>query len=192
MGPEIPWWRWPVPAHHHNLMVVGPSCLLCFNIRSGHNVGLEAALRVMDQLKVDIRFLLETKLTGGIYTTWHSLGYNVLALTATLSSSGGIAIFYRGNILYKVKETQIWGPNIISPHLMMGSNRAFVVGCYIPPSDLKTLACIDKAWCKCPKGAHPILVGDLNLNLRALRTEIEETSLLIVRYPEFKLTSKSL
>ena len=58
---------------------------------------------------------------------------------------------------------------------MMGSNRAFVVGCYIPPSDLKTLACIDKAWCKCPKGAHPILADDLNLNLRALRTEIEET-----------------
>jgi hypothetical protein len=88
-------------------MVVGPLCLLRFNIQSGHNVGLEAALRVRDQLKVDIGFLLETKLTGGIYTTWHLLGYNVLALTAMLLSSGGIAIFYRGNILYKVKETQI-------------------------------------------------------------------------------------
>ena len=51
------------------------------------------------------------------------------------------------------------------------------MGCYIPPSDMKTLACIDKTWCECPKpkGAHPILVGDLNLNLHDLRTEREET-----------------
>ncbi len=35
--------------------------------------------------------------------------------------------------------------------------------------------CINKAWRKCPKGAHLILVGDLNLNLRALRTERDET-----------------
>jgi hypothetical protein len=51
----------------------------------------------------------------------------------------------------------------------------FVVGCYIPPSNLETLVCINKAWRECPKGAHPILVGDLNLNLRALCTEREET-----------------
>jgi hypothetical protein len=57
---------------------------------------------------------------------------------------------------------------------MLGATRFFVVGCYIPPSDLETLACIDKAWRKCPKGDHPILVGDLNFNLRALRTEREE------------------
>jgi hypothetical protein len=57
----------------------------------------------------------------------------------------------------------------------MGSTRFFVVGCYIPPSDLETLAYIDKAWRECPKGAYPILVGELNLNLRAPRTEREET-----------------
>ncbi len=58
---------------------------------------------------------------------------------------------------------------------MMGSTQFYVVGCYIPPSNLETLACIDKAWRECPKGAHPILVGDLNINLRALRTVREET-----------------
>ena len=42
--------------------------LASFNIRSGRNGGLEAALRAMDQLGVDIGFLMETKLTGGIYT----------------------------------------------------------------------------------------------------------------------------
>jgi hypothetical protein len=111
---------------------------------------------------------------GGIYTR-HSLGYNVLASTSTLLSSGGIALFWRGNNLYKVKEMQIWGPNIISLHLMMGSIQFYIVGCYIPPSDLETLACIDKAWCKCPKGAHPILVGDLNINLHASRMAREKT-----------------
>ena len=128
----------------------------------------------MDQLGVDIGFLMETKLTEGIYTR-HSLGYDVLASTATSPSSGWVALFWRGNISYKVEETKIWGPNIISLHLMMGSIRYFVVGCYIPPSDLEALACIDKAWCECPKGAHSILVGDLNLNLRAPYTEREET-----------------
>jgi hypothetical protein len=98
----------------------GSILLALFNIRSGRNGGIEAALRVMDQLGVDIGFLLETKLPGGIYTR-HSSGYNVLALNATLSSSGGNALFWRGNISYEVKETQIWGPNVISMHLMMGS-----------------------------------------------------------------------
>ncbi len=60
----------------------------------------------MDQLGVDIGFLLETKLTGGIYIR-HSSGYNVLASNATSSSSGEIALFWRGNILYEVKEMQI-------------------------------------------------------------------------------------
>jgi hypothetical protein len=142
----------------------GSIALASFNIQSGRNGGLEAALRAMDQLGVDIGFLVETKLMGGIYTR-HLLGYNVLALTATSLSSGGIALFWRGNTSYEVKETRIWGPNVISLHLMMGSTRSFVVGCYIPPSDLEALACINKAWRECPKGAHPILVGDLNLNL---------------------------
>lgn len=151
----------------------GSVALALFNIRSGRNGGLEAALRAMNQLGVDIGFLMETKLTGGIYTR-HSSGYDVLASTATSSSSGGIALFWRGNISYEVEETRIWGPNVISLHLMMGSIRFFVVGCYIPPNDLEALACVDKAWRECPTGAHPILVGDLNVNLRAPRTEREE------------------
>ncbi len=76
--------------------------------------------------------------------------------------------------MYKVKETRIWGPNIISFHLMMGATHVFVVG-YIAPSDLGTLACINRAWHECPTGAHPILDGDLNFNLWAPHTECKET-----------------
>jgi hypothetical protein len=124
----------------------------------------------MDQLGVDIRFLVETKLTGGIYTC-HSSGCSVLALTATLVWQGGIALFWRGNNLYKVEETKSWGANVISLHLMMGAVHFFVVGCYIFPSDLETLTDVDKAWCACSAGAHPIQVGNLNFNFCAPCTE---------------------
>jgi hypothetical protein len=72
-----------------------------FNIQSGHNGGLEGALRAMNQLGVDIGFLLETKLTGGIYTHYSS-GYSVLPSTATSVWQGGIALFWRGNNLHEV------------------------------------------------------------------------------------------
>ncbi len=96
----------------------------------------------MDQMGVDIGFLLETKLTGGIYTRYSS-GYSVLASSATLVRQGGIALFWRGKNLYKVKETQIWGANVISLQLKMDNTQFFVMGCYIPPSDLQTLTDVE-------------------------------------------------
>jgi hypothetical protein len=89
-----------------------------FNIRSGRNGGLEGALRAMDQLGVDIGFLLEKKLTGGIYTHYSS-GYSVLASTATSVRQGEIALFWRGNNSYEVKEIGFWGANVISLQLRM-------------------------------------------------------------------------
>jgi hypothetical protein len=57
----------------------------------------------------------------------------------------------------------------------MGTIQFYVVGCYIPPSDLETLTHIEQAWQACPMGAHPLLVGDLNFNFCAPRMEREET-----------------
>jgi hypothetical protein len=110
----------------------GSIALALFSIQSGCNGGLEAALRMMDQLGVDIGFLLETKFTGEIFT-WHLSGYGVLASTATSSSSGGIALFWRGKYSHEVTEMQNWGSNIISIQLVLGATHFFVVGCYIPP-----------------------------------------------------------
>ncbi len=120
----------------------------------------------MNQLGVDIGFLLETKLTGGIYTCYSS-GYSVLPLTATSVRQGGIALFWRGNNLYEVKETRIWGANVISLQLRMDNVRFFVVGCYIPPSNLETLTDVKRAWQACPTGVHPLLVGDMIFNFCA-------------------------
>ena len=148
----------------------GSVALALFNIQSSRNGGLEGALRAMDQLGVEIGFLVETKLTDGVYTQFLS-GYKFVASTALSAWQGGIALFWRSNNLYEIKETKVWKPNVISTHLMMGAVRFYVVGCYIPPSDLETLTYIDKAWHACPTGVHPILAGDLNINLRAPRTE---------------------
>jgi hypothetical protein len=144
-----------------------------FTIRSGCNGGLEGALRAMNQLGVDIGFLLETKLTGGIYTRYSS-GYSVLASTATSVRQGGIALFWRGNNSYEVEETRIWGVNVINLQLRMDNVRFFVVGCYIPPSNLETLTDVERAWQACPTGAHPLLVGNMNFNFCAPRTDCEE------------------
>ncbi len=66
--------------------------------------------------------------------------------------------------MFEVEETQIWGANFISLQLKMDNVRFFVVGCYIPPSDLETLTDVKQAWQACPAGARPLLVGDLNFN----------------------------
>jgi hypothetical protein len=148
----------------------GSIALASYNIQSSRNGGLEGALRAMDQLGVNIGFLVETKLTDGVYTRFLS-GYKVVASTALSAWQGGIALFWRSNNLYEIEKTKVWEPNIISTHVMMGAVRFYIVGCYIPPSDLETLTYIDKAWSACPTGVHPILAGDLNINLCAPRTE---------------------
>ena len=76
--------------------------------------------------------------------------------------------------LAKVEETKTWGPNVITTHLVTGRNQFFVVGGYIPPSDLTTLAQIQKAWDQCPKGCIPLFLGDLNINLESPRDERDE------------------
>jgi hypothetical protein len=91
----------------------GSVAFASFNIWSSRNGGLEGALRVMDQLGVNIGFLLETKLTGVIYTCYSS-GYSVLALTATSVWQGGIALFWRGNNLYEVEETKFGAPALFA------------------------------------------------------------------------------
>ncbi len=45
----------------------GSIAVASWNIRNGRNGGLESALQAMEALGVDLRVLLETKLTGGIY-----------------------------------------------------------------------------------------------------------------------------
>ena len=67
------------------------------------------------------------------------------------------------------------GPNVLTFELVTGQIRYFVVGAYIPPSDLgTTLTQIHQAWLECPRGCQPLLLGDLNANLLNPRDERED------------------
>ena len=125
--------------------------LASFNIQSGHNGGLESALRAMDNLGVELGFLVETKLTAGIYTRFSS-GYSVLTSEAPSAWQGGIALFWRDNNLYKIKETQIWGSNVISLHLIVGSTRFLLWGATSHPL-------IWKHWCVSKQPDASVLWG---------------------------------
>ena len=145
-----------------------------YNIRNGRNGGMESALRAMEALGIDLGILMETKVTGGIYTQFSS-GYNVVASEAASAHQGGIALFWRPDKSYEIEDWRVRGPNVISFVIVTGSARYYAVGCYIPPNDLSTLTWIEQAWNECPKGHIPVIFGDLNINLRAPRDERDET-----------------
>jgi hypothetical protein len=69
--------------------------------------------------------------------------------------------------MYEIKEVELRGPNVLSFQLILGATRWYIVGCYIPPTNLTTLTHVDEAWRACPKSCLPILLGDLNVNLAA-------------------------
>ena len=64
--------------------------------------------------------------------------------------------------------------NIIMFQLMTVDKCYYIVGAYAPPSDPKTLDHIRDAWKQCPAGSSPILLGDLNVNLKHPKDEREE------------------
>jgi hypothetical protein len=78
----------------------GSIAVASWNIRNGCNGGLESALRAMEAMGVNLGILLETKLTGGIYTRNLS-GYSVVASDTPSVHQGGVALFWRANKTYK-------------------------------------------------------------------------------------------
>jgi hypothetical protein len=128
----------------------------------------------MTQIGVDCGVLLETKLTKGVYTRWSSC-YNVRSTHMPSKWQGGISLFWRTSETYEIKEVELRGPNMLSFQLVSGTTRWYIVGCYIPLTNLTTLTHVNEAWRACPKGCLPILLGDLNVNLAALCNERDDT-----------------
>ena len=62
-----------------------------WNIQSGRSTRLETTLWALGKVGVDLCFLTETKLMGGIYTQFSS-EYRVLATNAISHHQGGIAL----------------------------------------------------------------------------------------------------
>ena len=70
------------------------------------------------------------------------------------------------------------GPNVISFQLVTWADRFYIVGCYIPPSDINALEDVAKAWQQCPKDCLSMLVGDLNIDLDTI--PMDEKGIAIV------------
>jgi hypothetical protein len=122
----------------------GSIVVASYNIRNGRNGGLESACWAMAAMGVDLGIFQETKITDGIYTRLSS-GYSVVASNALSVHQGGIALFWRPNKSYEVKDWRVRGPNVLSFVIVTGGARFYAVGCYIPPKDLSTLATIVQA-----------------------------------------------
>ena len=64
---------------------------------------------------------------------------------------------------------------MIAFQLVTGEASFYVVGVYIPPSDLGTLDDVRLAWSQCPTGCKALLLGDLKINLELPHDERDET-----------------
>ena len=123
----------------------------------------------MDQMRVDLGILTETKLNHSFYTR-QCCDYTVIASKATSASQGGVALFYHSHsVQWTIEGVQTHGPNVISCTLISGPFRWTLLGIYIPPSDCTgdTLHYLEEAvHSRCH---HPIiLLGDINVDLLSI------------------------
>ncbi len=95
-------------------------------------------MRAMEAMGINLGVFLETKLTGRIYT-WNLSGYSVVASDTLSVHQGGIALFWRANKMYEVEDWRIRGPNVLCFVVVAESQRFYIVGCYILPTNLSTL-----------------------------------------------------
>jgi hypothetical protein len=110
-----------------------------------------------------------------LFSIHWSSSYNVQSTHAPSAWQGGISLFWRASETYEIGEVELRGPNVLSFQLVLGAMRWYIVGCYIPPTDLTTLTHVEQVWLACPKGCLPILLDDLNVNLTAPGNKQDET-----------------
>ena len=99
---------------------------------------------VLRAMHTNIAVVQKVKLSGGKHTRLSS-EYADMAIDVKQARIGGFALLWEESELYKLEEAKARGPNVITFELMTGSDRYYVVGCYIPPSDVvgTTIATIE-------------------------------------------------
>ncbi len=100
----------------------------------------------------------------------------MILLKAASPHQGGVALLWREleDQGFLVEAVHITSPNILTFQLVMGEDRFFIIGAYIPPADTTGVDDLCAAWAKCPPNCKLLLLGDLNFDFRAPRTEQEE------------------
>jgi len=77
-------------------------------------------------------------------------------------------LVYRNREGWLLESTKSFGPNVIRTTLVSGRRRWYIIGCYIPPSEVNgvTLGMLTQAYESRPNQNWPVvLLGDLNVNL---------------------------
>ena len=151
-------------------MVMGALRLCALNILDGRRNRLNAALRCMRQMNIDLAVLSETKFHNGFYTRCAE-GYQVIGSEAG-RDIGGVAVAYRQSDLFSVESPMVFGRNVLRVTLVSGQRRWYVIAAYIPPSETSgaTLAMLQRAHRSIPNARWPIIVmGDLNVDTRCPR-----------------------
>lgn len=106
--------------------------LITHNIVHGGGNNINIVLRVMEQMKVDLGVLTETKLPHDKHTQ-HCQGHSIYSTKAS-PHQGGVALFYRQGKQWTVEGIKEFGPNVIRCSLVSGGHRWTVAGAHFPPS----------------------------------------------------------
>jgi hypothetical protein len=142
---------------------------------SGRGTGLAAAAKGLHQMGVGCAVLTKTKLTDDRYPKLLSR-YQVISSKAVSPHQGGVSLLWRESEDqgFLVEAAHIVSLNVLTFQLMTGKERFFVISAYIPPADTTGVDDLRAAWAKCPQNCKPFLLGDLNFDFWAPRTEREE------------------
>ena len=142
--------------------------LATLNIIDGRRNRLNAAIRCMSQMNVDIAVLTETKFHNNMFTKSFG-GYTVDGTITSNGRTGGIALIHRASKGWGLESTRFFGPNVVRTTLVSGQRRWFIIGVYIPPSeeDGSTLDFLTEAYVSINNPRWPVMVvGDLNMDPR--------------------------
>jgi hypothetical protein len=85
-------------------------------------------------------------------------------LKATSPHQGGIGLIWReDHDGFEVEAVRPLTRNLMSFQLVMGNERYYVMGIYIPPNCTMGVDSLRVAWEACPADCTPLVVGDLNI-----------------------------
>ena len=136
-APEVPTLTQQPASREEPTIITPPTLKLqlgTLNIQDGQRNRLNAALRSMRLMEVDIGILTEMKFSNNKYTKYAE-GYTMVG-TKTNGRQGRVALFYSDRKDGWVFEsTEKFGPNVIRTTLVSGNLRFYIIGLYIPPSE---------------------------------------------------------
>ena len=136
------------------------------NIRNGRAGNLEAALRGLEILGIDIVVITETKFDNEKYPRLAS-GYEIYATKAPSNRRGGVAFAVRKDRgdSWEVEDLSIDSGNVISCTLVSGEQRTRLIGVYLSPTEYEgeTLDVLSQV---AQAADDPVMMlGDFNANL---------------------------